>query len=131
MLRPFLALCLCCTLPLAQAASLKEYRLADTVRQVAQQSSQGTPRPINEFITDQGYTAEGTTLINHLSVTAAHAAQMRENPLQVRNQLGNSVCSNPGFAKLLGQGVQLVYRFTEQGSKKTIATEHFTHKDCS
>ena len=85
------ALALSLMLATAQAASLKEMELTRTLEQVARQSSEGTPRAINEDILDQGYTVEGHTLINHLSVREAHAAQMRGNPDTVRSQLAASV----------------------------------------
>ena len=86
------ALALSLMLPAVQAASLKEMELTQTLEQVARQSSEGTPRAINEDILDQGYTVEGHTLINHLSVREAHAAKMRGNPDTVRTQLAASVC---------------------------------------
>ncbi|HCL16633.1 MAG TPA: hypothetical protein DIC61_15870, partial [Pseudomonas sp.] len=41
----------------------------------------------NEDILDQGYTVENNQLVNHLSVQPRHAAQMRDNPADVRSQL--------------------------------------------
>ena len=82
MLRPMLVL-LCSLLPLtSQAASLKTHELEQLLAQVARASSQGTPRAINEDILDQGFQAEGRTLINYLSVRAEHARQMQANPMQ-------------------------------------------------
>lgn len=114
----------------AQAASLKELELTRALEQVARQSSEGTPRAINEDILDQGYTVEGHTLINHLSVREAHAAQMRGNPDTVRAQLAASVCRNPGYRNLLAQGAQLRYQFSEYRSNRPITNEVFDKADC-
>lgn len=117
-------------LPAAQAASLKELELTHTLEQVARQSSEGTPRAINEDILDQGYTVEGHTLVNHLSVREAHAAQMRGHPDAVRAQLAASVCNNPGYRNLLSQGAQLRYQFSEYRSNRPITAEVFERSDC-
>jgi Putative quorum-sensing-regulated virulence factor len=120
------ALALGLALPLAQAASLKEMELTRTLEKVAQESSVGTPRAINEDILDQGH-----TLINHLSVRPAHAAKMRGNPDTVRSQLAASVCRNPGYRQLLSQGAQLRYQFSEYRSNRPITTEVFDRTDCA
>lgn len=125
------ALALGLALPLAQAASLKEMELTRTLEKVAQESSVGTPRAINEDILDQGYTVDGHTLINHLSVRPAHAAKMRGNPDTVRSQLAESVCRNPGYRQLLSQGAQLRYQFSEYRSNRPITTEVFDRTDCA
>ncbi len=114
----------------AQAASLKDFELQKMLEDVARQSSQGTPRAINEDILDQGYTVEGTLLINHLSVRPAHAAQMRANPDTVRRQLQASVCANTGYRQLLARGAGLVYRFSEYQSNRPIISERFSRSDC-
>ena len=126
------ALVLALALPVAtQAASLKDLELTRTLEQVAQKSSEGTPRAINEDILDQGYTVEGHTLINHLSVREAHAAQMRGNPDTVRSQLAASVCRNPGYRRLLAQGAQLRYQFSEYRRHRPVTTEVFDKADCA
>lgn len=117
-------------LPGAHAASLKEQELSRLLQQVAQQSSVGTPRAINADILDQGYTVEGTELINHLSVRPAHAEQMRTNPDTVRSQLASSVCSNAGYRQLLVQGAVLRYQFSEFKSNRPVASERFSAADC-
>ncbi|WP_454254697.1 quorum-sensing-regulated virulence factor family protein [Pseudomonas sp. Marseille-Q8238] len=117
-------------LPAAHAASLKDYELTQTLEKVARESSVGTPRAINEDLLDQGYTVNGNELINHLSVRPAHAAQMRGNPDAVRAQLGNSVCNNTGYRKLLAQGAVLSYEFTEYKSNRSVTTEKFSKADC-
>lgn len=125
------ALVLALALPVAaQAASLKELELTRALEQIARQSSEGTPRAINEDILDQGYTVEGHTLVNHLSVRPAHAAQMRGNPDTVRAQLAASVCRNPGYRQLLAQGAQLRYQFSEYRSNRPVTTEQFDRADC-
>lgn len=123
-------LALAAVLPAVQAASLQEHELTRTLEQVAKESSAGTPRAINEDILDQGYTVEGNELVNHLSVRAAHAEQMRSNPATVRNQLGASVCRNQGYLRLLAQGAVLRYQFSEYKSNQPVATERFAKADC-
>jgi hypothetical protein len=124
-------LALCCALPLAtQAASLKDFELTKMLEKVAQESSQGTPRAINEDILDQGYTVEGRELINHLSVRESHAAQMRANPDTMRSQLAASVCRNTGYRQLLARGAVLRYQFSELRSNRPVATERFDAGDC-
>lgn len=117
-------------LPTGHAASLKEQELSQLLEQVARESSVGTPRAINADILDQGYTVEGAELINHLSVRADHAEQMRANPGTVRTQLASSVCSNPGYRQLLLQGAVLRYQFSEFKSNRPIASERFSAADC-
>ncbi|HAW41056.1 MAG TPA: hypothetical protein DCX83_17750, partial [Pseudomonas sp.] len=80
-------LALSLALPVAHAASLQEQQLSQLLDQVARESNVGTPRAINEDILDQGYTVENNQLVNHLSVQPRHAAQMRDNPADVRSQL--------------------------------------------
>lgn len=114
----------------AQAASLQDYELGKLLANVAKQSSVGTPRAINADILDQGYTAEGNQLVNHLSVRAGHAAEMRVNPDAVRQQLRSSVCQNTGYRQLLGKGAVLVYDFSEYQSNRPVTTERFQAADC-
>ena len=123
-------LALAAVLPAAQAASLQEHELTRMLEQVAKQSSAGTPRAINEDILDQGYTVEGSELINHLSVRAGHAEQMRSNPESVRNQLAASVCNNAGYRRLLASGAVLRYQFSEYKSNRPVAIERFAKADC-
>ncbi|MCU1716425.1 quorum-sensing-regulated virulence factor family protein [Pseudomonas sp. 5P_3.1_Bac2] len=126
-----ISLTLALSLPmLAQAVTLKDYELSRSLDKVARESSVGTPRAINEDILDQGYTVEGSELINHLSVRSEHAAKMRENPQVVRAQLANSVCQNPGFRQLLVRGAGLRYEFTEYKSNRSVTTERFNKADC-
>lgn len=117
-------------LPQAHAASLKDFELTKVLEDVARESSIGTPRAINEDILDQGYTVEGQTLINHLSVRAGHAAQMRGNPDAVRAQLTGSVCRNEGYRRLLARGAELRYEFTEYQSNQPVINERFKAADC-
>ena len=113
-----------------QATSLQAFELGQQLEEVARQSSAGTPRAINEDILDRGYTADGTRLINHLSVRAGHAAQMRGNPDAVREQLRASVCTKPGYRQLLARGAELVYDFSEYRSNRPVTTERFVAADC-
>lgn len=122
---------LCIALPfVAQATSLKEYSLHQTLQQVAKTSSEGTPRKINDDLLDTGYTVEGNTLINHIEVSAKQAKEMREYPKAMHLQLGANVCRNKGFSKLMQEGAMLSYRFTEKGNNKLIAEELFVASDC-
>jgi len=114
----------------AQAASLKDTELNKMLQNVASQSSVGTPRAINEDILDQGYTVEGTELINHLSVQSSHADKMRADPKAVYFQLGSTVCNNPGFRKLMAKGATMRYEFTEVKTNRPVATERFKESDC-
>ncbi len=117
-------------MPVTQAASLQEHELSRMLEQVAKESSAGTPRAINEDILDQGYTVEGNELVNHLSVRAAHAAQMRGNPDSVRSQLAASVCKSTGYRQLLARGAVLRYQFSEYKSNRPVITERFSKVDC-
>lgn len=130
MLRLASLLALSLALPVAHAASLKDYELTRMLGQVAKDSSVGTPRAINEDILDQGYTVQGNELVNHLSVRSAHAAQMRGNPDAVRQQLASSVCSNTGYRQLLARGAVLRYQFSVYKSNLPVATERFNKTDC-
>jgi hypothetical protein len=114
----------------AQAASLKEQNLNRELRNIAEQSSVGTPRAINEDILDQGYTVEGVTLINHLSVQASHAEKMRADPKAVYFQLGASVCNNPSYRKLMAKGAIMRYDFSEYKTNKAIGSASYQDSDC-
>ena len=63
----------------AHSASLRDSRLEETLNQVATESSEGTPRAINDNITDMGFEAQGDELINRLSVDAAYAERYGGN----------------------------------------------------
>ncbi|MDP2745582.1 MULTISPECIES: quorum-sensing-regulated virulence factor family protein [Pseudomonas] len=125
------SLTLALSLPLfAHAATLKDFELSKALEKVARESSVGTPRAINEDILDQGYTVDGSELVNHLSVRSEHAAQMRGNPDVVRAQLANSVCRNAGYRQLLVRGAALRYEFSEYKSNRPVTTERFSKADC-
>ncbi|WP_419711742.1 PA3611 family quorum-sensing-regulated virulence factor [Pseudomonas sp. NFX224] len=114
----------------AQAASLSEQNLNKELQNVAKQSSVGTPRAINEDILDQGYTVEGKTLINHLSVQSSHADKMRADPKAVYFQLGASVCNNPSFRKLMAKGAIMRYDFTEVKTNRAVGSASYQESDC-
>ena len=117
--------------PLAAQAAQPDTPLTHKLREVARNSNIGTPRAINADIMDEGYSVEGSRLINHLRVRPQHALQMRSNPDMVRQQLASSVCRNPGFRQLLAEGAMLVYDFTELGNTKRMVTiEYFRAEDC-
>ncbi|MCF7203043.1 PA3611 family quorum-sensing-regulated virulence factor [Pseudomonas oligotrophica] len=130
MYRRFAVLMLSLVPVVAGAASPKDQQLGDLLEEVARKSSVGTPRAINEDILDRGYSVDGNALVNHLSVQPRHAAQMRDNPSQVRTQLDASVCNNDGLRTLLGRGATLRFEFSEYKSDRPIATERYSAKDC-
>jgi hypothetical protein len=121
---------LCLALPFTSTASAQDRALGPLLDQVARESSVGTPRAINSDILDEGYSADGNELVNHLSVQPRHAAQMRDNPKQVRTQLAASVCNNDGLRRLMNQGAVLRFEFNEYQTKKPIATERYRASDC-
>ena len=125
------SLSLLLALPLgAHAVSKQEYALNQKLQEVAKESSVGTPRAINEDILDQGYTVEGTTLINHLSVQASHAEKMRADPKAVYFQLGASVCNNPSYHKLMAKGAVMRYDFSEVKTNRAIGSASYQESDC-
>jgi len=123
-------LTLCLALPFAHAASAQDRALGQLLDNVARESSVGTPRAINSDLLDEGYSVDGNELVNHLSVQPRHAAEMRDNPKQVRTQLASSVCNNEGLRQLMNQGAVLRFEFTEYQSKKPITTERYRASDC-
>ena len=131
MYRTTALLTFCLALPLSQIATAQEQQpLTQLLEQVAQESSVGTPRAINENLLDEGYTVDGNELVNHLSVQPRHAAQMRDNPQEVRSQLAASVCNNDGLRQLMAQGAVLRFEFMEYESKKPITSERYHTSDC-
>lgn len=131
MTRPILSLLACLlSCSVAEAQSLREEELHQLLRDVARQSSAGTPRAINEDLLDRGYRAEGNVLINAIGVQPAHAAQMRDNPDAVREQLTESVCANQGLRQLLARGAVLRFEFGEHPGGRAIASERFVATDC-
>lgn len=114
----------------AQAVSLRDTRLEDTLRTVAQNSSQNTPRRINEHIVDQGFSVRGSELVNHLSVQTDYAAQMQSEPLVVRSQLQTSVCADQRFRRLLDMGATLTYHFVLADTDQPILTQSFVADHC-
>lgn len=120
---------LCIALP-SHAVSLRESRLHDTLKQVATQSSEGTPRTINDDIVDEGFSSEGTELINHLSVNEVYAEQLQQDPLVVRTQLQASVCADQRFRRLMDMGATLTYHFAITGSSQPVLTHSFVAEHC-
>lgn len=123
-------LTLCLAWPTAHAASLQDQQLNQLLNTVARESSVGTPRAISSDILDVGYSVDGKELVNHLSVQPRHAAQMRDNPEQVRAQLATSVCSNEGLRVLMDQGAVLRFEFSEYETDKPISIERYKASDC-
>jgi hypothetical protein len=121
---------LCLALSFAHTASAQDQPLGQLLEKVARESSAGTPRAINSDLLDEGYSVDGNQLVNHLSVQPRHAAQMRDNPKQVRTQLAASVCTNDGLRELMGRGAVLRFEFTEYESKNPITTESYRDSDC-
>ncbi|MGK9065238.1 PA3611 family quorum-sensing-regulated virulence factor [Stutzerimonas chloritidismutans] len=120
----------CLALPFASTASAQASALNQLLEQVARESSVGTPRAINSDLLDEGYSVDGNELVNHLSVQPRHAAQMRDNPKDVRTQLAASVCNNNGLRELMNRGAVLRFEFSEYQSKKPITTERYRASDC-
>jgi len=114
----------------SQAASLRDIRLEETLKQVAEESSEGTPRTINDNITDMGFEAQGDELINRLSVEAAYAERMQEDPLLIRTQLQASVCTDLRFRRLLDMGATLTYHFMIKDSDQPVLTQSFIAEHC-
>ncbi|MEH6490675.1 PA3611 family quorum-sensing-regulated virulence factor [Halopseudomonas sp.] len=114
----------------SQAASLRDIRLEETLKQVAEESSEGTPRTINDNITDMGFEAHGDELINRLSVEAAYAERMQEDPLLIRTQLQASVCTDLRFRRLLDMGATLTYHFMIKDSDQPVLTQSFIAEHC-
>ncbi|MEH6564696.1 MAG: PA3611 family quorum-sensing-regulated virulence factor [Halopseudomonas sp.] len=114
----------------AEAASLRDIQLEESLKQVAKQSSEGTPRAINEYITDLGFEAQGEELINRLAVDPAYAERMQEDPLLIRNQLQASVCADLRFRRLLDMGATLTYHFIIKDSEQPVVTQSFIAEHC-
>lgn len=114
----------------ANAASKQDYELNKELEQVAAKSNVGKPNAISKDIFDEGYTVDGRVLIDHLSVQAGQAAQMRENPELMGRQLGTSVCRNPGYRQLMAKGAILRYEFKEYKTNRLITTQQITAADC-
>lgn len=117
------------TLPV-HAVSLRDTRLENTLRHVAEQSSQGTPRSVNEFIVDEGFSSQGKELINRLSVDSLYAARMQSDPLVVRGQLQASVCADQRFRRLLDMGATLTYHFVLAETHQPVLTQSFVANHC-
>ena len=116
-------------LPL-QAASLRDMQLQGMLEQVAEASSEGTPRRINNDMVDEGYSVRGTELINFLSVQPAYAQRMQEEPLMVRSQLQASVCADQRFRRLLDLGATLTYHFVLTETAQPVLTQQFIAEHC-
>ena len=114
----------------AHAVSLRDSQLENTLRQVAEQSSVDTPRKLNEFIVDEGFSADGKELINHLSGDDLYAARMQSDPLVVRGQLQASVCADQRFRRLLDMGATLTYHFVLVETQQPVLTQSFVADHC-
>ncbi|MAG64537.1 PA3611 family quorum-sensing-regulated virulence factor [Pseudomonas sp.] len=124
-----LVLAACLAAPL-QAASLRDIRLNDTLKQVAEQSNENTPRDISAQITDLGFSAEGDELINRLAVDADYAELMQQDPLLTRSQLQASVCTDLRFRRLLDMGATLTYHFVLKENEQPVLTQSFIADHC-
>ncbi|RGP54324.1 hypothetical protein ASB58_10575 [Pseudomonas abyssi] len=124
-----LVLAACLAAPL-QAASLRDIRLNDTLKQVAEQSNENTPRDISAQITDLGFSAEGDELINRLAVDADYAELMQQDPLLTRSQLQASVCTDLRFRRLLDMGATLTYHFVLKDNEQPVLTQSFIADHC-
>ena len=124
-----LVLAACLAAPL-QAASLRDIRLNDTLKQVAEQSNENTPRAISAQITDMGFSADSDELINRLAVDADYAELMQQDPLLTRSQLQASVCTDLRFRRLLDMGATLTYHFILKDSEQPVLTQSFIADHC-
>jgi hypothetical protein len=114
----------------AHAASLRELQLQEMLKEVALVSSEGTPRAVNADITDEGYSVEGSELINYLSVQPNYAERMQAEPLLVRTQLQASVCADQRFRRLLDLGATLTYHFVLTNTNQPVLTQRFISSHC-
>ena len=114
----------------AHAISLRDMRLENTLSNVAEQSSVNTPRELNEFIIDEGFSTQGKELVNHLSVDPQYAIRMQSDPLVVRSQLQTSVCANQRFRRLLDMGATLTYHFVLEETQQPVLTQSFVAEHC-
>lgn len=113
-----------------QAQSLRDIRLQETLEEVAEKSSVGTPRPLNDDIVDEGFSARDGQLINYLSVNEGYADQLQSEPLVVRSQLQASVCANQEFRLLMDMGATLTYHFVLTGTTRPVLTHSFVSEHC-
>lgn len=114
----------------AQAQSLRDMRLQETLEDVAEESSIGTPRPLNDDIVDEGFSALDGHLINYLSVNQTYAEQLQAEPLVVRSQLQASVCANQQFRRLMDMGATLTYHFVLTDTTQPVLTHSFVAEHC-
>lgn len=114
----------------SHAISLRDMRLQETLTSVAKASSEGTPRAVNEDITDLGFHADGRELINRLAVDPDYAERMQDDPMLIRNQLQSSVCSNQRFRQLMDMGATLSYHFVIKDSEQPVLTQSFIASHC-
>lgn len=124
-----LALALSVVVP-AYGASLRDMQLQNMLEEVAIASSEGTPRPINDEITDEGFIVDGKELVNILSVRQAYAEKLQDDPLVVRTQLQSSVCANQRFRRLMDMGATLTYHFVLTDSTQPVLTQRFIAEHC-
>ncbi len=124
-----LVLAACLAAPL-QAASLRDIRLNDTLKQVAEQSNETPPRAISPQIPDMGFSADGDELINRLAVDADYAELMQQDPLLTRSQLQASVCTDLRFRRLLDMGATLTYHFVLKDNEQPVLTQSFIADHC-
>ncbi|MGH8447828.1 PA3611 family quorum-sensing-regulated virulence factor [Pseudomonas sp.] len=114
----------------AHAASLLEAQMNRKLQSVAAESNKDLPREIDEKTLEVAYTVEGMQLIDHLSVQADRAQQMRDNPKAVYFQLGQSVCLNQGYRELMAKGAVMRYEITENKTNRPVASVKFVEADC-
>lgn len=118
-------------LPLgAQAASLQDFQMNKQLQRVAAASNENLPREIDDKTLEVAYTVEGMELIDHLSVLPDRAEQMRANPKAVYFQLGQSVCTNDAYRKLMAKGAIMRYEITENKTNRPVASVKYQESDC-
>lgn len=114
----------------AQAASLRDLQLQEMLEEIAKVSNEGTPRPLDANITDEGYSVNRTELINFLSVEPGYAQRMQKEPLIVRTQLQASVCADQRYRRILDLGATLSYHFVLTNSTQPVLTQSFVAEHC-
>ena len=118
-------------LPLgAQAASLAEFNLEKDLKETAEKSSQGTPRLMDSGLTDNGFSAEGRVLTNHLVAPQALALDILKNKEAAASVLGRGVCSNKEFRTLLANGAIVRLDIKDDQNNITILSQDIVADNC-
>ena len=118
-------------LPLgAQAASLAEFNLEKDLKETAEKSSQGTPRLMESGLTDNGFSAEGRVLTNHLVAPQALALKILKDKEAAASSLGRGVCSDEDFRTLLAKGAIVRLDIKDDQNNITILSQEIVAENC-